>query len=488
MDISGSSLVYSTYLGGNHIDVGGGIAVDPNGGAYITGLTLSSDFPTASPIFGTMMGDRDAFVTKIDASGSFFSYSTYLGGNDEDYGNGIAVDSSGNAYITGITNSTDFPTVLAFQGSYGGSHSDAFITKINPAGNSFVYSSFLGGGGTDRGYGIAVDVDGNAYVTGWTDSFNFPTAKAVQATFAGENDAFVTKIDSSGSSLNYSTFLGGNDSDFGRGIAVDISGSAYVTGYTTSTNFPVLNPYQENNAGSMDAFVSKISTFDFSLGLKWPLSGTLADRTINQLFGADWPDGKCDGLVKKHAGVDISAVKGESVYAANAGIVRAIVDGGTQWKKAVTIEHTSSNPVFTTVYWHIDPVVVVGQELTSGQIIGNIADLGSNTHLHFGVRMSAYSNISNRGALPQTDSDGDPAFPEHFVDPLELYYNYCDNSVILNLSIYDSNTGDPVDGADITVGSSVKQTNFNGDAAFSCEYSGTPRRVQRDAQSTAGRP
>ncbi|MBE9569715.1 MAG: DUF1566 domain-containing protein, partial [Proteobacteria bacterium] len=200
--------------------------------------------------------------------------------------------------------------------------------------------------------------------------------------------------------------------------------------------------------------------------LTFPLSGTVADRTVNLSFGADWLFGECDGLVKKHAGVDISAVKGESVYAAKSGIVRAIVDGGTQWKKAVTIEHTSSNPVFTTVYWHIDPVVEVDQEVTSGQIIGNIADLGDNTHFHFGVRMSAYSNTSNRGALPQTDCDGDPAFPEHFVDPLGLYYNYCDNSVILNLSVYDSDTGDLVEEANITVGSIVKQTNSNGDTAF----------------------
>lgn len=156
--------------------------------------------------------------------------------------------------------------------------------------------------------------------------------------------------------------------------------------------------------------------------LTFPLSGTLADRTVNLSFGADWPDGECDGLIKKHAGVDISAVKGESVYVAKLGIVRAIVDGGTQWEKAVTIEHTSSNPVFTTVYWHIDPTVTVGQTVISGQIIGNIADLGDNTHFHFGVRMSAYSNISNRGALPQTDCGGDPAFPEYFIDPETISY------------------------------------------------------------------
>ena len=156
----------------------------------------------------------------------------------------------------------------------------------------------------------------------------------------------------------------------------------------------------------------------------FPLSGTLENRTINLAFGADWPWGECGGLIKKHAGVDISAVKGESVYAANPGIVRAIVDGGTQWAKAVTIEHITSDPVFTTVYWHIDPAVTLGQTVINGQVIGHIADLGANTHLHFGVRMSAYSNISNRGALPQTDCGGDPAFPEHFVDPLEIDYAY----------------------------------------------------------------
>jgi len=251
-------------------------------------LTLSPDFPTASPIYGTMMGDRDAFVTKIDASGSFFSYSTYLGGNDEDYGNGIAVDSSGNAYITGSTNSADFPTVLAFQGSYGGSYDDAFITKINPSGSSLVYSSFLGGGQGDRGYSIAVDAGGNAYVTGWTDSPNFPTTEPIQGTFAGEKDAFVTKIDASGS-LDSSTFFGGNDSDFGRGIAVDGLGNAYVTGYTTSPDFPTVNPLYPTYSGSADAFIAKISdnpapewTFFVYLGADNSLS-PFADADLDEM-------------------------------------------------------------------------------------------------------------------------------------------------------------------------------------------------------------
>jgi len=156
----------------------------------------------------------------------------------------------------------------------------------------------------------------------------------------------------------------------------------------------------------------------------WPLSGPLQDRAIALGFGDNWPWGYCDGQVKKHAGTDVSAAKGESVRASRAGTVRAVVDGGAQWRYGVTIEHPLSIQTYTTVYWHIEPVVVVGQNVERGQRIGKIADLGANTHFHFGLRKGAYSNISNRGALPQTDCEGDPAFPEFFIDPETVPYQY----------------------------------------------------------------
>ena len=243
-------LIYSTYLGGSGWDVGYGIAVDSSGNAYVTGYTASTDFPVTPGAFQTTCNggsdcgaNEDAFVTKFNPSGSALVYSTYLGGSGSERGYGIAVDSSGNAYVTGYTTSTDFPvTPSAFQTTGGG----AFVTKFNPSG-ALVYSTYLGSIG-DGGYGVAVDSSGDAYVTGVTASTNFPTTPgAFQTTFSGVSDAFVTKVNPSGSALAYSTYLGGSGQDGGFGIAVDISGNAYVTGGTSSTDFPMMNPCSQTS-------------------------------------------------------------------------------------------------------------------------------------------------------------------------------------------------------------------------------------------------
>lgn len=253
INAAGDSLVYSTYLGGSGDDGGNGIAVDGTGNAYITGQTYSIDFPTASPIqpsFGGGWGD--AFVTKIDAAGSGLLYSTYLGGGPapgDELGTSISVDTTGNAYVTGITYSADFPTASPYQGTYAGGYGDAFVTKINASGSGFVYSTFLGGGGGDSGMAIAADGSGNAYVTGGTESGNFPLSFPIKRTMGGTSEAFVTKINATGSSLSYSTYLGGSHWDGGQGIAVDASGNAYVTGYTYATDFPTVNPIQATKSG-----------------------------------------------------------------------------------------------------------------------------------------------------------------------------------------------------------------------------------------------
>ena len=248
-------LVYSTYLGGSGMDGGRGIAVDSSGNVYVTGVTWSTNFPTQNAYQGTYGGNGDAFVTKLNPSGSLV-YSTYLGGSDWDEGYGIAVDSSGNAYVAGWTKSTGFPTQNAFQRTFGGGILDAFVTKLNPSG-SLVYSTYLGGSRADWGNGIAVDSSGNACVTGVTGSTNFPTQNAFQRTFGGNGDAFVTQLNPSGS-LVYSTYLGGSGGDVGVGIAVDSSGNAYVTGDTESTGFPTQNAFQRTFGGGWDAFVTKL--------------------------------------------------------------------------------------------------------------------------------------------------------------------------------------------------------------------------------------
>ena len=276
---AGSALVYSTYLGGSALDFGAGIAVDSLGNAYVTGGTNSANFPTMNPL-QPVFGGGDAFVAKLNPSGSALVYSTYLGGSGGAYGSGIAVDGSGNAYVTGNT-STDFPTMNALQPAYGGGLYDAFVAKLNPAGSALVYSTYLGGSGDDVGIGIAVDSSGSAYVTGATDSTDFPTMNPLQPSNAGGgDDAFVAKLNPAGSALVYSTYLGGSGDDVGIGIAVDSSGNAYVTGWTYSTDFPTMNPLQPANGDGGccgDGFVAKLNSAGSALVYSTYLGGSGTD-------------------------------------------------------------------------------------------------------------------------------------------------------------------------------------------------------------------
>ena len=256
-------LIYSTYLGGSGTDYGYGVAVDSAGDAYVAGATGSTDFPTTSGAFQTVCNggsgcatNPDAFVAKLNPTGSALVYSTYLGGTGYDSGFGIAVDSSNNAYVVGTTNSTNFPiTPGAFQTSFSsfpGSGQDAFVAKLNPTGSALVYSTYLASGQENAVAisidnpgveGIAVDSAGNAYITGGTSSGNFPTTPGgFQTSCSGcgpeTEDAFVVKLNPTGSDLVYSTYLGGGGNDHGYGIAVDSSDNAYVVGTSNSTNFP----------------------------------------------------------------------------------------------------------------------------------------------------------------------------------------------------------------------------------------------------------
>lgn len=253
-------LSYATYLGGKGGDVAYGIAGDSSGNAYITGVTNSTDFPTLTPEQSSSHGSGEAFVSKLNATGTALVYSTYLGGAGSDTGTAIAVSASGDAFITGTTTSVDFPaTPTAFQTVYGG-NTDAFVAQLDSAGSALVYSSYLGGGGTDLGQGIAVDTSGNAYVTGSTQSINFPTVGPLQATNAGSSDVFVAKVNFSGSALIYSTYLGGTEAEVGQCITVNSSGNAFVVGYTFSSNYPTLNAYQASNKGQTNAFVTELNT------------------------------------------------------------------------------------------------------------------------------------------------------------------------------------------------------------------------------------
>lgn len=260
LDSTGSTLLYSTFLEGTLSSAGSSIAVDASGAAYVTGITISGDFPTTTNVFKTICNTNrnDVFVTKLNSTGSTPLYSTCLAGTSPPgaVGQSIAVDSAGFAYITGSAGSPDFPTTQgAFQETFGtvydSAHSNAFVTKLKRDGSDLVYSTFLGGDTSDSGNGIAVDSSGVAYITGSTSSLNFPTTPdAQQATIAGNtnrggkfpvitSDAFESTLSADGSHLIYSTYLGGSNNDDGAGIALDPAGSVYIGGATTSSDFPV---------------------------------------------------------------------------------------------------------------------------------------------------------------------------------------------------------------------------------------------------------
>lgn len=284
-------LSYSTYLGGSSNDYATAIAVDSTGNAYITGYTSSANFPVTPGAYQTTCGGGtctsttiDAFVTKLNSSGTALEYSTYLGGSNKDYGYGIAVDPSGDAFIAGTTYSSDFPvTSAAFQKSCGGNscaNGDGFVTELNSTGSGLVYSTYLGGVSTNQANAIALDSSDNAYVTGYTKSSSFPiTPGAFQPKCSsctkGTVDSYVTKLNSSGSALVYSSYLGGNNGDTGYAIAVDSAGNAYVTGYTYSTNFPTtVGAFQRTSGAATAAFVSKVNSTGTALSYSTYLGGT----------------------------------------------------------------------------------------------------------------------------------------------------------------------------------------------------------------------
>ncbi len=263
LNSTGNAILYSTYLGGSLEDYSSSIAIDDSGNAYISGSTSSVNFPLTSAYQSTFAGGGfDAFVAKLNNLGNGLSYSSYLGGSGLEWGRGIAVDRNGNSYVSGYTNSTNFPIQNAYQSVYGGGADDAFLTKFNHAGIALLYSTYLGGSLDDSGWHVAVDTFDNPVVCGKTNSVDFPIQNASQASFGGgPYDAFVTRFDSSGHSLRYSTYLGGSGDDDAYDIVVDDTGSAFVTGLTNSTDFPLHNAYQSYyGEGANDAFVARISS------------------------------------------------------------------------------------------------------------------------------------------------------------------------------------------------------------------------------------
>jgi RHS repeat-associated protein len=435
---AGSALVYSTYLGGSTNSSGGfgsdngqGIAVDAAGNAYITGNAQSTDFPTTSGAFQITLKDgQSAFVTKLNGTGTGLVYSTFLGGSGYEWGWGIAVDGSGNAYVTGRTQSADFPTTSgAFQTTLRGTE-DAFVTKLNGTGTApLVYSTYLGGSGGDSGYGIAVDGLGNAYVTGSTNSTNFPTDNALQTGLVGTSsgDAFVTKLNATGTAPVYSTYLGGSSDrhhDLGEAIAVDSGGSAYITGSTDSTDFPTTpGAFEPMRGGGGDAFVASISEaplqrlhgtdsywLDVGTAQVAPNTGTL--RLSNPLDFRQSPDSAQDDS----AGLGIAPAL---VYNSDTVNVRPIAEVTTQFDQSLGLP----TGIHVDLYWN-GVRQGMGQDFsTSGHQAGDIyllaAELPAATRVtatdrdawqvivtgHFGTQPDVSLSYAGYAQVVVTDSN-----------------------------------------------------------------------------------
>jgi len=294
-------LVYSTYLGGSggysgnqgwactYGDTGYGIAVDPKGDAYVAGYVESANFPTTPGAFQPALHGpfsccshhSNAFITQLNPTGSALVYSTYLGGSNQDWVYGIAVGPGGDAFVAGITGSSDFPTTPGTLQSVAPSGWNGFVTRLNPVGSRLIYSTYLGGSGVDQAQAIAIDSNRNAYVTGYTTSIDFPTTPtAFQPNLRSPSgNAFVAKLAPRGSGLVYSTYLGGSGANFtydiGFGIAVDAGASAYITGYTSSADFPTTpgalqSVAQDQNNG----FVTKLNDTGSALVYSTYLGGT----------------------------------------------------------------------------------------------------------------------------------------------------------------------------------------------------------------------
>jgi hypothetical protein len=266
---------YLTVVGGSDDDIVFDVAADANGNLYVTGETKSADLPVTGAIQSMLRGTHDAFVLKLDPAGNVV-YLTYLGGSGFDSGRGIDVDAAGNAYVTGYTESVNFPVQNALDANRGG-FADAFVSKIGPQGNSLLFSTYFGGSNSDNGEAIAVDSAGRIYVAGRTAGGLTPI-NAAQSTLGGVEDAFVIRLNAGHTAIDYTTYLGGNFTDFANAIAADAAGRACVAGFSQSTVFPEVNPSQVGSRGAADAFYAVIGVDGSTFVVASLLGGTGQDE------------------------------------------------------------------------------------------------------------------------------------------------------------------------------------------------------------------
>ncbi|MFC2130609.1 T9SS type A sorting domain-containing protein [Bacteroidota bacterium] len=326
LNANGTTLIYSTFIGGSDVDAGRSINIDGSGTVYLAGSTRSSDYPTTSGAFDeSHNGENEVFVSKLDADGSSLIYSTFIGGSGYDGGSAIAIDSAGAAYVTGGTFSSDYPTTSGIYDESYNNSGDVFVSKLDADGSSLIYSTFIGGSGTEGGECITIDISGAVYVTGGTESSDYPTKSgAYDESFNGGADVFVSKLDADGSSLIYSTFIGGSKDEPGIiDFSIDGSGTVYLSGRTQSSDYPTTNgAYDESYNAGDDLFVSKLnadgtsliySTFiggsDYDTGQSITIDGSGTVYVTGFTVSSDYPVTRCTYDESYNGGGDVFVSK-----------------------------------------------------------------------------------------------------------------------------------------------------------------------------------
>jgi len=373
------TLSYSTYLGGTSNDYGTSLAVDSTGSVYVTGYTTSGSFPVTAGSYQTKCGGctggmEDAFITKLDPTGSFLIYSTFLGGTGNDIGNGIALDSLGDVYVVGQTFSPDFPaTPGAFQSGCGGGTcvgGDAFITELDPSGASLIYSTYLGGPGVNQGNAIALSAAGDVYVIGYTESATFPTTPgAYQTKLSKGDDVFVTELNLKSSALVYSTYLGGTNKDLGYAIALDASDHAYITGFTQSTDFPTTpGAFQTVLEANTAAFVTELNSTGSALLYSTYLGGNTKATTACEACGTSI-------VVDSLGNAYVCGLTAEATFPVTPGAFQTVFMG-----------HTNGHDAFVT---KLNPT---GTALVYSTYVGGDGDTGATS-----IALDPSSNVWIKG-------------------------------------------------------------------------------------------
>lgn len=426
----GTALLYSTYVGGNHLEsgaIGHGLAIDAAGNAYVTGSSISANYPTTAGAIDRQRDSNEAVVTKLNGSGTALLYSTFLGGSDGEGAHDIAVDASGAVYLVGQTSSVDFPTTPGvFQPSMRGT-ADVFVAKLNPSG-SLAYATYLGGSATyhELPLGLALGAGGQVTITGSTHSSDFPTTAGAFQTVKGEidpllTDSFVSRLNATGTALVYSTYLGGNGYEEGRGVTLDASGAAWVVGGTAAVNFPLADPIQAMASDNGDAFVARLnatgsalhfSTYlggggvDLAFGVTRDANGNL--YVVGVTGSVDFPTTAgaydrtlvgTDGFLVKIGLTPLGPPSGLTASPVSSSRIDLTWEDNSGAETGFRVDRATANGPF-------EPLTIIGANVTALSDAGRIANTSYRYRVRAtdGVNHSEYSNIAAALTLPAAPS------------------------------------------------------------------------------------